>query len=165
MLPKRGYIFTWHWFYTPGCCQLAAETFLHPIHFHTSSGAMLCLPLASLSYYKINPIALQLWQADLFKFFVAFMNPFDNQMHVSWYHVIDTKHVHILVKFERRLFFSVLRIESFFKKREGWAISLEKIFVSLFSPELNGQPAFKFNKNMDVPRIYCMIPRTTGFLG
>jgi hypothetical protein len=31
------------------------------------------------------------------------MEPFDIQMHVSWYHAIDTIYVHILVKFERRL--------------------------------------------------------------
>jgi hypothetical protein len=29
-------------------------------------------------------------------------------------------------------------------------------FVSIFS-ELNGQPAFKFDKDMDMPRIYRMI--------
>ncbi|SAM05210.1 hypothetical protein [Absidia glauca] len=56
--PKRGSVFTQHWFYTPDCCQLAADTFLHPIHFHTSSGAMLYPPLTSLSYYKNNPLAL-----------------------------------------------------------------------------------------------------------
>jgi hypothetical protein len=60
LLPKRGSVFTQHWFYTPDWCQLAAHTFLHPIHSHTSSGAMLYLPLTSLSYYKNNPIALHL---------------------------------------------------------------------------------------------------------
>jgi hypothetical protein len=60
LLPKRGLVSSQHWFYTPDCCQLAADTFLHPIHFHTSSGAMLYLPLTSLSYFKNNPIALHL---------------------------------------------------------------------------------------------------------
>jgi hypothetical protein len=91
------------------------------------------------------------------------MSPFDIQMHVSWYHAIDTKHVHILVKFERRLSFSVLRNESFFTKK-GLSHPFRKSFVSLFSPELNGQPAFKFDKGLDVLCIYCMIPRTPGFL-
>jgi hypothetical protein len=60
LLPKHGSVFTQHWFYTPDCCQLAADTFLHPLHFPTSSGAMLYLPLTSLPYYKNNPIALHL---------------------------------------------------------------------------------------------------------
>jgi hypothetical protein len=45
--PKRRSVFTQRWFYTPDCCQLAADIFLHPIHFHTSSSAMLYLPLTS----------------------------------------------------------------------------------------------------------------------
>jgi hypothetical protein len=60
LIPKRGSFFTQHCFYTPDCCQLAADTFLHPIHFHTSSGVMLYLSLTSLSYYKSNPIAFHL---------------------------------------------------------------------------------------------------------
>jgi hypothetical protein len=48
LLPKRDSVFTQHWVYTPDCCQLAADTFLHPIHFHTSSGATLHLPLTNL---------------------------------------------------------------------------------------------------------------------
>jgi hypothetical protein len=60
LLLKRGSVFTRYGFYAAVCCQLAADTFLHPIHFHTSSGAMLYLPLTSLFYYKNNPIALQL---------------------------------------------------------------------------------------------------------
>jgi hypothetical protein len=50
------------------------------------------------------------------KLIVAFMDPFDIQVHVSWYHAIDTAHPHILAKFERRLFISVLRNKSFFTK-------------------------------------------------
>jgi hypothetical protein len=41
-----------------------------------------------------------------------------------------------------------------------------KIFLFLFfPPKLSGQPALKFDKNMDVRRIYCMIPKTPGFHG
>jgi hypothetical protein len=54
-------------------------------------------------------------------------------------HAIDTEHVHILVKFERRLSISVLWNRPFFTKK-----GLSQRFVSLFSPKLNGQPAFKF---------------------
>jgi hypothetical protein len=50
LLPKRGSVSTQHWFYTLDCCQLAADTFLHTIHFHNSSAAMLYVPLTSLSY-------------------------------------------------------------------------------------------------------------------
>jgi hypothetical protein len=45
------------------------------------------------------------------------MDPLDIQMHVFWYHAIDTKHVRILAKFERRLSISVLRNKSFFTKK------------------------------------------------
>jgi hypothetical protein len=34
---------------------------------------------------------------------IAFMNPFDIQMPGFWYHAIDTRHIHILVKIEGRL--------------------------------------------------------------
>jgi hypothetical protein len=163
LLAKRGLVFTQHWFYTPDCCQLAAGTFLHPIHFHTASG----LPLTSLSYYKNNSIALHLqarliilikyrqrshvlhppiysicenaceWYAQLqsvafLRLIVAFMNPFDIQMHVYLYHAIDAKHVHILVKFERRLSISVLRNKAFFTKKKALSHAFEKLFVSLF---------------------------------
>jgi hypothetical protein len=37
--------------------------------------------------------------------------------------------------------------------------ALGKRFVSIFSPELNGLPAFKFDKDMDVLCIYCMIQK------
>jgi hypothetical protein len=37
--------------------------------------------------------------------------------------------------------------------------SLGKRFVSLFSPELNGQPALKFDNNLDIICTYCIIPR------
>jgi hypothetical protein len=41
-----------------------------------------------------------------------------------------------------------------------------KIFLFLyFPPKLSGQPAFKFDKDMNVYRIYCIILRTPGFLG
>jgi hypothetical protein len=49
---------------------------------------------------------------------IAFMNPFDIQMHVSWYHAIDTKNVHILVQIERRLSISVLRNKSVFTEKK-----------------------------------------------
>jgi hypothetical protein len=42
---------------------------------------------------------------------------------------------------------------------------VEKVLCLFFSPKTNGQPALKFDKDMDVHRIYCMIPRTPGFLG
>jgi hypothetical protein len=60
LLPKRGSVSTQHSFYTSDCCQPAADPFLRPIHFHTSSDAILDRPLTSLSYYKNNPIALRL---------------------------------------------------------------------------------------------------------
>jgi hypothetical protein len=41
---------------------------------------------------------------------------------------------------------------------------LEKVLFSFFFLKLNGQHAIRFNKNMDVHRIYCMIPRTPAFL-
>ncbi|SAL98708.1 hypothetical protein [Absidia glauca] len=47
LLPRRGSVFTQLWSYTPDCCKLEADTFLQPIHFHTSSGAMLYFPLTS----------------------------------------------------------------------------------------------------------------------
>jgi hypothetical protein len=40
-----------------------------------------------------------------------------------------------------------------------------KSFVSLFSIKLNGQSALKFNKDMDVHCICCMMSRTPGCLG
>jgi hypothetical protein len=151
LLPKRGSVFTQHWFNTLDCCQLAADTFLHPIHFHTSSGAMICLPLISLSYYKNNPIALHLqashitmneyrqrshvphppiypicenvckWYVPLqsvafLKLVIAFMDPFDIQMYVSWYQSIATQSIVLPAKFEGRLSVSVLRNKSFFTK-------------------------------------------------
>jgi hypothetical protein len=66
------------------------------------------------------------------------------------------KHIHILVKFERRLSIPVLRKKSFFTKKKK---ALGKRFVSIFSPELNGLPVFKFDKDMDVSCVYCMIQR------
>jgi hypothetical protein len=54
LLPKHGSVSTQHWFYTPDCSQLAADTFIYPIHFHTSSGAILYLPLTRLPYWKIS---------------------------------------------------------------------------------------------------------------
>jgi hypothetical protein len=65
---------------------------------------------------------------DFLKLIVAFMDPFVNQIHVSWYHAIDTKHVHTLVKFERRLSISVLSNKSFFTKKTGFALSIWKKF-------------------------------------
>jgi hypothetical protein len=50
-------------------------------------------------------------------------------------------------------------------KKKALSHPFGKRLVSLFSPELNGQPAFKFDKNMDVICIYCMVLRTPGFLG
>jgi hypothetical protein len=34
LLPKRGLVFTQHWFYTSDCCQLAAKTLTVPIITH-----------------------------------------------------------------------------------------------------------------------------------
>jgi hypothetical protein len=53
----------------------------------------------------------------------------------------------------------MLNSSFFTKKKEGIEPYLRKSFVSLFSPKLNGQPAFKFNEDMDVVCIYCMIQR------
>jgi hypothetical protein len=99
-----------------------------------------------------------------FKLIVAFMDPFDIQIHVSWYHAIDTKYVHILVKFEHSLPTSVLRNKTFFTKKR-LSHAFENFLFIFFSPKLKGQPAFKFGKYMDVLCIYCMIPRTPGLFG
>jgi hypothetical protein len=200
LLPKRGSVFTRHWFYTSACCELAADTFLHPIHFHTPSGTKLYIPLTSLSCYKINPFALRLQASHIIlikyrqrshtphpliypiyenvcrryvppqsvafvRLIVAFMDPFDIQLHVLWYHAIDTKHVPILVKFGPTLSISVLRHLSFFTKNKWLSHPLKKVLFPFFSHKLNGQPALRFDKGMDVRRIYCMIPRAPGFLG
>jgi hypothetical protein len=111
---------------------------------------LLVLVLQSVAFLKLN---------------VAFMDAFDIQMHVSWYHALDRKHVRILVKFERMLSISVLRNKSFFTKKRGLSHLFGKRFVSLFSSELYGQSAFKFDKNTDVLRTRCMLPRRPGFLG
>jgi hypothetical protein len=49
-------------------------------------------------------------------------------------------------------------------KKKGWSMRAKKPLFLFFPPKLSGQPAFKFDINMDVRRIYCMIPRTLGFL-
>jgi hypothetical protein len=61
---------------------------------------------------------------------IAFMNPFDIQMHVSRYCAIDTKHVYILVKFGSKAQYSNTDIHAilFSKGGEGdttigWAIT------------------------------------------
>jgi hypothetical protein len=43
--------------------------------------------------------------------------------------------------------------------------SLWKTFCVSFFSRNEEQPAFKFDKDLNVLRIYCMIPRTPGFLG
>jgi hypothetical protein len=50
----------------------------------------------------------------------------------SWYHAIDAKHVHILVKFERRLSTQFGRKKPFFTKKD-WAIPFEKVLFLFFS--------------------------------
>jgi hypothetical protein len=98
------------------------------------------------------------------KIIVSLMDPFDIQIHISCYRAIDTRHVRILVKFECRLFISVLRNKTFFTKKKRWAMPLENVLCHFFFLKLNGQLALKFDKKMDVRRIYCMILRTPGFL-
>jgi hypothetical protein len=49
-------------------------------------------------------------------------------------------------------------------QEKGLSHPFGESFVPLFSPELHGQPEFKFAKDIFVIRIYCMIPRMTGFL-
>jgi hypothetical protein len=39
---------------------------------------------------------------------------------------------------------------------------VKNFLLFFFSPKLNGQPALKFDKDMDVCHIYCMIPRMFG---
>jgi hypothetical protein len=62
LLPKRDSVFTQHQFYTLDCCQLAADTFLHPIHFHTSSGAMIYIFL-----WQASPITKRIQLLSTFK--------------------------------------------------------------------------------------------------
>jgi hypothetical protein len=66
--------------------------------------------MSSLFWY------VQLQSVAFLRLIVAFIYPFDIQMHVSWYHAIDTKHNQVVVKFEGRLFVSALINESFFTK-------------------------------------------------
>jgi hypothetical protein len=102
----------------------------------------------NLDVYRIYCMILRmpgfLWWAHL-NLIVTFMDPFDIQMHVSRYHAIYTKHVHILVKFERRFFISVLRIKSFFTKEEGWAIPLEIVLCLFFLPNWMDNLPSKFS--------------------
>jgi hypothetical protein len=93
------------------------------------------------------------------------MDPFDNQMHVSWYHAIDTTYIHIFVKFERMFSISILRNKAFFAKRSVEPSFAEKDLFLLFPPKLNRRPTFKFGRYIDVRLMYCMIPRTLGVLG
>jgi hypothetical protein len=60
LLSMRGSVSSQHWFYSPDCCQLAADTFLNPIQFHSPDGAMLYLPFTSTSFFKTKPIILHL---------------------------------------------------------------------------------------------------------
>lgn len=47
-----------YWFYTPDCCQLAADTFITPLHFHSTHGAQLYLPMTNTTYASYKPITL-----------------------------------------------------------------------------------------------------------
>jgi hypothetical protein len=42
---------------------------------------------------------------------------------------------------------------------------VKNVLFLFFPPELSGQPAFKFDKDMDVRRIFRMIQRTLAFVG
>jgi hypothetical protein len=68
-------------------------------------------------------------------------------MHVSWHHALDTKHGHILAKFEHRLSISVLKNKTFFTKK-ALSHPFGKRFVSLFSPKLYEQPVLKYDKSI-----------------
>jgi hypothetical protein len=80
------------------------------------------------SYVSLQSVAIS-------RLDVAFMDPFDIQMHVSRYHAIDTKHVYILVNFEGGLSISALRNKAFFtKKKRRWANPLENDLFLIFLP-------------------------------
>ncbi|SAM05765.1 hypothetical protein [Absidia glauca] len=66
-------------------------------------------------------------------------------MHVCWYQTLATQYIVLPVKFENGLSNFRSNSQNFETRQKVnyWA----------------GQPAFKFDKDMDVPRIYCMIPR------
>jgi hypothetical protein len=42
---------------------------------------------------------------------------------------------------------------------------VKNFLLLFFSHKLDGQPAFKFDKNIDVRCFYCMVSRAPGFLG
>jgi hypothetical protein len=74
------------------------------------------------------------------------------------YHAINTKHVHIFVKFVHRLSIQFGRkkeTQTFFQG-DGSAFFCKQCFIS---QNWDRQPAFKFDKNLYVLCIYCMIPR------
>jgi hypothetical protein len=94
----------------------------------------------------------------LLNLIVAFMDPYDIQMHVSWYHAIDEKYVHIFVKFECRLSIQVERKT----RNKTFSGGMAQPFYCkewLISQNWDRQPAFKFYKDMDVLFIYGMIPK------
>jgi hypothetical protein len=65
LLAKTGPVDSEHWFYTPDCCQLAADTYSRPIPFHSPLGAMLYLPFTNNSFSSIIPIVLHLKSAHI----------------------------------------------------------------------------------------------------
>jgi hypothetical protein len=60
ILQQRGSVGVEHWFYFPDCCQLAANTFLTPISFHSAENSILFLPITNFTYTSTKPIVLHL---------------------------------------------------------------------------------------------------------
>lgn len=48
------------WFSSPDCCQLAADTYLTPICFHSFEGATLFIPMTNTRFATFKPIQLHL---------------------------------------------------------------------------------------------------------
>jgi hypothetical protein len=57
---RKENVSTEYWFYTPDCCQLAADTYITPLHFHSIHGAQLYLPMTNTTYTSYKPIPLHL---------------------------------------------------------------------------------------------------------
>lgn len=66
ILVLRGPVGKDDWFYFPDCCQLAADTFLTPISFHSATVSVLFLPITNVTYASTKPIVLHLL-SDHFK--------------------------------------------------------------------------------------------------
>jgi hypothetical protein len=163
MLPKHGSVFTEHWFYTPDCCQLAADTFLHPIHIHTFSGAMLlCLPLASVSYYKNNPIAshLQASHIILIKY-----RQRSHILHPPIYLIYENVCKWYVPPQSVAFLGLIVAVMNPFNIQMHRPWKKSHFFEPHFFCERDGHTNFKLNMDSEVLFTYRLIPRKPNILG